>query len=287
MPAKQRTLAERQRADQVRDWAKANGLTVAERGRLPAAVHAAYSAAMATPADDDPDPGPDWTAAAAGSVPLDLDDPEPEDLADPPEVAADGPPAPRMAEPAPPQPASLDDARERLAGRGPRVPPWAGTSRGGGGSQRPAAPPVKITPALTRDVEGKLALMLAIPAAAWAAADPACGKALSDNLDTITKKAVPLICQSPQVVRWFTTGGVYLLWIDLLLAVAPVAQMAYRHHVAGTITVVGGRAVASRRLPDGHVVPLGQAEPEPAADWSAYTTDIPGHVPPVQYAAGQ
>lgn len=285
MPAK-RTQADRQRAADIRDWAGANGLSLPERGRFPDAVIAAYDAAMAVPPDDD-GPGPDWAAAAAGSVPLDLDEPGPDD--DPPGAAAaesgPAPPAPGPA-PGPPPPASLDDARERLAGRGPRVPPWAG-SRGGGGSQRPAAAPVKVTPSLTRDIEGKLALLLAIPAATWAAVDPACGQAFSDNLDVITKKAVPLICQSSEAVRWFTTGGVYLLWLDLLLALAPVAQVVYRHHLAGTITVVNGRPVPARRLADGKVVPADHAPAEPAPDWSAYSTDVPGHVPPVQRVAGQ
>jgi hypothetical protein len=283
MAGKPRTQADRQRSADIRDWAGANGLQITERGRIPAAVVAAYDAAMTVPADDD-GPGPDWSAAA-GAVPLDLDGPEPEDLLEDPPGAAAGPgiaPEP----PGPPPPASLDDARTRLAGRGPRVPPWAG-GRGGGGSQRPAAAPVKITPALSKDITGKLALFLAIPAATWAAVDPACGGAFSENLDTITAKAVPLILQSPEAVRWFTQGGKYLLWLDLLIALQPVAQTAYRHHLAGTITVVQGRPVPARRLADGKVVPADHAPAEPAPDWSAYTTDVPGHVPPVQRVAGQ
>jgi hypothetical protein len=283
MPAK-RSQYDRRRAADIRDWAAANGLTVAPQGRIPHAAAAAYDAAMATPADDD-DPGPDWSAAAAGSVPLDLDD-DPEPGEPPPDAVAAGTAEPTP-QPVPPPPASLDDARERLAGRGPRVPPWAGTNRGGSASQRPAAAPVKITPALSKDITGKLALFLAIPAATWAAVDPACGGAFSENVDVITQKAVPLILQSPEAVRWFTQGGKYLLWLDLLIALQPVAQTAYRHHLAGTITVVDGRPVPSRHLADGKVVPLGQAEPEPPPDWSAYTTDVPGHVPPVQRAAGQ
>jgi Lsr2 len=286
MPTKSRTAAERQRAAAIRDWAVAEGLTVARQGRLPRSVEAAYDAATA--AADDGGPPPNWAEAGAADA-LDLDIPEPEP--DPPATAAAGDAAPAAGvppdpEPGPPPPASLDDARERLAGPGRRVPPWAG-SRGGGGSQRPAAPPVKVTAALTREIQGNLALFLTLPAAGLAAVDPACGGAVADNVDNIVIKATPLICQSPAAVKFLTEGGKWMLWFGLGAAVLPVAKVAYSHHIAGTITVDDhGRVVPSERLPDGRVVPVpadrGGAQPEP--DWSQYTTDIPGHVPPVQYA---
>jgi Lsr2 len=287
MATKSRTAADRQRAAQIRDWAAAEGLTVARQGRLPRSVEAAYDAATAA-GDGDGGPGPDWGAAGAAD-PLDLDAPD-EDFpggVPPGEDAAAEPPSPGPAPapgPAPPPPASLDDARERLAGRAPRVPPWAG-SRGGGGAQRPAAAPVKITPALARDIEGKLALLVAVPAAVWETADPVCGGAFAANLDNAVRKAVPLICQSPAAVRMFTTGGQWLLWLDLIMALSGTGQAIYAHHVAHTVTVVDGRPVPARRLPDGRVVPADAAGPPPERDWSQYTTDIPGHVPPVHPAA--
>src|SRR5215472_15045113 len=143
-----RTPADRQRAADVRDWAAANGLELKDRGRIPAAVYAAYDAATAEP-DGPAEPAPDWGAAGADLI--DLDVPPDPDLEPPGGVAAPGPQAgepPRPPQSAEPPPASLDDARARLAaGRAPRLPSWAG-GRGGGATQRPAAPPVKITPAL-------------------------------------------------------------------------------------------------------------------------------------------
>jgi len=279
-----RTPADRQRAADVRDWAAANGLELKDRGRIPAAVYAAYDAATAEP-DGPAEPAPDWGAAGADLI--DLDVPPDPDLEPPGGVAAPGPQAgepPRPPQSAEPPPASLDDARARLAaGRAPRLPSWAG-GRGGGATQRPAAPPVKITPALTRDIEGKLALLAAVPVAGFAAADPACGGALSDNLNPAIKAAVPLILQSDQAVRWLTEGGIYIQLLTLAQALMPVMVMGWRHHVSHTITVVNGHAVPATRLPDGRVVPAADAPPAPVQDWSAYTTDLPGHVPPVRHA---
>jgi Lsr2 len=290
-----RSPAARQRAADVRDWAMANELEIAARGRIPAAVYAAYDAAMATGPELDAEPGPDW--AAAGADYLNLDDPDPEiDDPDPepekfpvapPGMVAGGNGAAPVAEPAPPPPASLEDARERLAGGRPRVPPWAGGSRGGGGSQRPAAPPVKISAATIRDIEGKLALLAAVPVAGWEAVDPACGGALAENLSPAIKAAVPLIIQSPTALRLLTEGSTYFLWLSLAQALAPVAVTVFQHHVSHAIMVTDdGQTVAAARLPDGRVVPAADAPPVPAPDWSAYTTDVPGHVPPVQYSAG-
>jgi hypothetical protein len=296
MASKSRTAADRQRAADVRDWAAANGLTVAKQGRIPASVDAAYEAAMAA-GDGPPEPGPDWGAAMTGSSPLDLDEPDPDEPEYPPPGAAlpgDGAGASGAngsapaAEPSEPPPASLDDARERLAaGRSPRVPPWAGGRGGGGATQRPpAAAPVKVTPAVLRDIEGKLALLLAIPAAGWEAIDPICGGAFADTMPDAIRKAVPVIAQSPAAMRWLAEGGPWILALDLAVALMPTAKAVYQHHWAHSVMVVDGRAVPARRLANGQVVPAADAPPEPAPDWSAYTTDIPGHVPPVPRAAG-
>jgi hypothetical protein len=144
-----------------------------------------------------------------------------------------------------------------------------------------------VTVALTREIQGNLALFLTLPAAGLAAVDPACGGAVADNIDNIVIKATPLICQSPTAVKFLTEGGKWMLWFGLGAAVLPVAKTAYAHHIAGTIMVDDrGRVVPSERGPDGRVVPLDGQTRQPEPDWSAYTTydNVPGHVPPVQHA---
>lgn len=251
---------------EVRAWAAAQGLDVAPGGRLRAEVVAAWLAR------DDDSGEPDWGAAGTAGE-------DPEGAQDPAPPAAEAAAADSTGT-GPPPPADLSEARKRAredSGGKRARPGWAG--RGRATRDRDRAQPPKVTKAVQGDIEGKLALLLAVPVTTWAAVDPYCGGVMGDNLDSIVRKATPLICQSPQAVKWFTEGGIYLLWLDLALAVQPVAVAAWRHHVAGTVTIIDGQPVPSRRGPDGRVVPLAQPAPQQAPDYSAYTTHVAGHVP--------
>jgi hypothetical protein len=95
--------------------------------------------------------------------------------------------------------------------------------------------PVKITAALRRDIEGKLALGFGMLGETWSIIDPLCGQTLVDAGPNMAKKYTPLLCQSPEVVRWMTKSGSFLLWIDALMATWPVIQMAAAHHVMRTV----------------------------------------------------
>jgi hypothetical protein len=255
---------------EIRAWAAAQGMQVGETGKLPGTVRDAYEAAHR----DEDEAGPDWAAAAGAVETAEPDDDTP---------AAPAPPAAPPPEAEPPPPASIKEARERIgpADRArPRRPAWAASSAK---SRKPKAePPPKVTQQVTRDIEGKLALLLSFPASAAAMFDPVCGGALADNLDNVVRKAVPLIAQSPAAVAWFTRGATFMLWLDLAVALQPVAQAAYAHHVAGTVMALpDGTVVPAQRAPDGRLVPAGSVPAAAAAepDWSAYTTQVNGHVP--------
>lgn len=267
----QRTPESRIESSKIRDWAEANGFEVAKSGRIPAGIRSAYEAANPGVVVDD---RPDWDQAAAEAGVTAGDDPfgglEGE-LA--------GQAAAATAPPGPPPPASLDEARERL-GAGRKPPPWAKES----GKPR-ETPTVKVTKAVISDMEAKLTLLLAPPAAFWQTVDPLCGNAFADNLDNIVARAVPILAQSAQVVGWFTKGTTFLLWFELVLALRPVADAVYAHHVSGTVMLdERGQPVASRKLEDGRVVPLSAAAQGAAPDRSAYTTNVGGHVPPARTA---
>lgn len=94
---------------------------------------------------------------------------------------------------------------------------------------------VKITAALRRDVEGKLGFIMVLSGSMWVMADPICGTAFVDHAPEIAKKLTPIICQSPDVVKWLTRSGKYVLWLDLVMACWPVLQMIFAHHIAKTI----------------------------------------------------
>ena len=81
------------------------------------------------------------------------------------------------------------------------------------------------------DVEGKLAFMLTMTATAWSLADPVCGGALAENAANITKSVTPLILQSPGIVAWFQKTSNVMLYINAIMAVAPVAIAVFNHHI--------------------------------------------------------
>jgi hypothetical protein len=95
---------------------------------------------------------------------------------------------------------------------------------------------IRVTASVRRDVEGKLALLFGIMGQTWSLADPLCGTALAEAGPDMAKKYMPLICQSPDIVKWMTKGGNFLLWIDAIMATWPVIQAIFAHHIAKTAT---------------------------------------------------
>jgi hypothetical protein len=94
---------------------------------------------------------------------------------------------------------------------------------------------LKVTAALKRDVEGKLAFAMALGGQVWVMADPVCGSAFIDQTPEIAKKLTPIVCQSPDIVKWLTKSSSYILWVDLFMACWPVLQIIFAHHIARTI----------------------------------------------------
>ena len=239
-----RTFEDRTRSAEIRKWAEEAGFEVSQRGTLPKGIIAAYEAAHDVPDWDQG--GQDEPADPLASI---EDESEPEDEG-------------------PPPPASLDEARERAGTGGRRKPPgWAKPDSAGAGPRTPA--PVRVSKAVERDIEGKLALMLAVPVGAWELADPYCGGAAAECMPATIKAAVPLICQSPGAVAFFTRGTTWMLWLGLANALRPVGVAVWRHHLSP-------EAQREReREARGEV----ERSQQPPADLSAYTTVVSGHVP--------
>ena len=96
---------------------------------------------------------------------------------------------------------------------------------------------LKVTAALRRDVEGKLAFCLALSGQMWSLADPICGGAYLEQSPEIARKLTPIVCQSPEVVKWLTKSGNFVLWLDLFMACWPVVQIVFAHHIAKSLAV--------------------------------------------------
>lgn len=92
--------------------------------------------------------------------------------------------------------------------------------------------PLRINQAVRRDVEGKIGFMLLATGNAWQLADPICGTVLLEQTPELAAKLTPILCQSSAVVEWFQKGTSIMMYVDLLMALAPVASTFYRHHLS-------------------------------------------------------
>lgn len=98
--------------------------------------------------------------------------------------------------------------------------------------ERVSEAPIRITRAVRKDVEGKLAFMMTLAGSMWVSTDPICGGTFLNQTPEIAAKLTPILCQSPDVVKWFRKSAGYMLYVDLLTVVYPVVQAIYAHHVA-------------------------------------------------------
>lgn len=109
------------------------------------------------------------------------------------------------------------------------------------GEKKTAPAPVKVTAALRKDVQAKTALLLGMGATAWSARDAYCGGAAMEAVPDVSAALADIFCDSPDIVRWFSSGSGYLKWLNLAAALQPVAGAVWGHHIAHT---QGGEADA-------------------------------------------
>lgn len=120
---------------------------------------------------------------------------------------------------------------------------------------KPKTPAIRITAALRRDVEGKLAFIMGLSGQMWAMGDPVCGAVFLTQTPEIAKKLTPIVCQSPDVVKWLTKTSNFTLWIDLFMACLPVMQMIFAHHIAKSVVAdMAQQQNGQSRAPNDYVV---------------------------------
>ena len=213
-------------AAEIRAWARDNGWPdLPAQGKLPVTVREAWDAAQGT------DDGPAWSQEPDG---LDLSGLDETGLDD--DLADDDTVFEGTAEGMLPPPANLDEARQR-AGKQPGSAHLIRGRKRGNREPKPDQPPVKVTAAVRRDIEGKVAFWLLIPAEPWMRVDPYCGKAYADSIEDIAVKMTPLLCQSPAIVRWFGKSTTFIQVTELAMACRPVAEAIIAHHVTKRITL--------------------------------------------------
>lgn len=101
------------------------------------------------------------------------------------------------------------------------------------------------TVSVRRDIRGKLAMFLGIIGTGWASRDDHCGGTFLDSIADqktesgdapgIATALTDIICDSPDMVAWFTSSGSYMKWLTLATAVQPVLTTIFAHHVTHSI----------------------------------------------------
>jgi hypothetical protein len=113
---------------------------------------------------------------------------------------------------------------------GERLKNGAKAAAGGNG-----LPPKKVTATVRKDVRAKVAMFLQVGASAWAVRDPLCGGAMVQAVPDVSDALTDILCDSPAMVRWLTTGGASMKWLGLAVALQPVAAAVVGHHITHSI----------------------------------------------------
>jgi hypothetical protein len=106
---------------------------------------------------------------------------------------------------------------------------------------KPIKPKFTVTKKVRDDVEGKTLFYLSMSTAMLTPLDPICFGAVQNQAPAIASKLTPILCQSPEVVKWMTKAGNFALWVDLAMAMWPVVQAIIAHHITKTIARQGER----------------------------------------------
>ena len=94
----------------------------------------------------------------------------------------------------------------------------------------------KVAAGLRRDIDAKITIQLMIGGKIWVARDPICGGVFVAQVPPTADALTDIVCQSSDLVEWFTsTGGGFMLYLNLGAALLPVVQVVGAHHVFHTI----------------------------------------------------
>lgn len=131
------------------------------------------------------------------------------------------------------QPAE-EDAPSIEAGPASPDPPPAHGKRQWRRQERTAAPPKvgRVTATVRNDVQAKVSILLGVPGSVWQARDPLCGGEFMAGLPQTSAAFTAWICQSSDLLAWFTgPGGNFMMILDILAALMPTASLVMAHHV--------------------------------------------------------
>ncbi len=103
----------------------------------------------------------------------------------------------------------------------------------------------RVTATIRTDIDAKISFALEIPGRIWQARDPVCGTMFVQQRPDISGALTEIVCQSPDLIAWFTgAGGQFMLWMNLAAACWPIATVVMAHHVYHTVELAEGEPAA-------------------------------------------
>ncbi len=102
------------------------------------------------------------------------------------------------------------------------------------GKDSPRRPP-RVTSTLRRDIRAKIAFAMMPPAVMFRRVDPYCGGELVAQVPDIADAFTDIVCDSADLIEFFSSTEGYMKWLKVMAALAPVAQTAWGHHFSHTI----------------------------------------------------
>ena len=136
------------------------------------------------------------------------------------------------------QPADAPPSHE--AGPAAPDPPPAHGKRQWRKQERSFTPPKpgRVTATVRNDVQAKVSILLGVPGSVWQARDPLCGGEFMAGLPQTSAAFTAWICQSSDLLAWFTgPGGNFMLILDILAALMPTASLVMAHHVYHSVEI--------------------------------------------------
>jgi hypothetical protein len=108
---------------------------------------------------------------------------------------------------------------------------------------KPEKPKFRASRRVQQDVEAKLTFYLSLTTTMLEPLDPVCFGTMKEHTANVASKLTPIMCQSPEVVRWLTKAGNFALYADLAMALWPVVQVIIAHHITKSIRLVNKEKV--------------------------------------------
>ena len=94
----------------------------------------------------------------------------------------------------------------------------------------------RVSARIQKEIQETVEAYIGIFSTGWALKDPVCGNVALEITPNIAEKAVPLLCRNPKIVSYLSKGNNFKDIMDFVLAILPLIQVVYAHHMSHTIS---------------------------------------------------